>query len=96
MKDLQEEQRKMRERMQATQRKRTATSTKSSLHAELPETKDIQALLKRIEVLEAENTLLRRQLSKLRDQSVPPERRSEMSENERRHLFMKYSNVRRY
>ena len=96
MKDLQEEQRKMRERMQTTQRKRTATSAKSSLHAEQHETKDIQALRKRIEVLEAENTLLRRQLSEMRDQSVPPKRRSETSENERRHLFMKYSNIRRY
>jgi hypothetical protein len=96
MKDLQEEQRKMRERMQATQRKKTATSTKSSLHAEPPETEDVQTLLKRIEVLEVENTLLRRQLSELRNQSAPQERRSEVSENERRHLFMKYSNVRRY
>lgn len=96
MKDLHEEQRKMRERMQATERKKTATSTKSNLHAEPPDTKDIQALLKRVEVLEAENTLLRRQLSELRDQSVPSKRRSEISENERRHLFMKYSNVRQF
>lgn len=98
MKDLEEEQRKMCERMQATQRKKatTTTSTKSSSHAESPETKDIQTLLRRIEVLEAENTLLKRQLSALRDQPTPQERRPEMSESERRHMFMKYSNVRRY
>lgn len=96
MKDLEEEQRKMRERMQANQRKKTTASTKSSSHAEQSETKDVQTLLKRIEVLEAENASLKRQLSVLRDQSMPQERRSGMSENERRHLFMKYSNVRRY
>lgn len=96
MRDLEEEQRKMRERMQATQRKKTIASTKGSSHAEQSEDKDVQTLLKRIEVLEAENTLLRRQLSALHDQPTPRERRSEMSESERRHLFMKYSNVRRY
>jgi hypothetical protein len=99
MKHLKEEQRKMRERVQATQRKKTitsTTSTKSSSHAEPSETKDVQTLLKRIEALEAENTLLRRQLSALRDQPLPQERRPGMSESERQHLFMKYSNVRRY
>ena len=96
MKDLEEEQRKMRERTQATRRKKTTTSTKSSSHAESPETMDIQALLRRIEVLEAENTLLKRQLSALRDRPISQERRPEMSESERRHMFMKYSNVRRY
>ena len=95
MKDLEEEQRKMRERLQATRRKKTATSTKSSSHAE-PSENDVQKLLERIEVLEAENTLLSRQLSALRDQPMPQERRSQTSESERRHLFMKYSNVRRY
>jgi hypothetical protein len=96
VKDLEEEQRKMRKRMQATQRKKTAKSAKSNSHAEPSETKDVQTLLRRIEVLEAENTLLRRQLSALRDQHIPQDRRSEMSESERRYLFMKYSNVRRY
>lgn len=59
-------------------------------------TYSVRALLKRIEVLEAENTSLKRQLSLLRDQPRPQERSSGMSEQERRHLFMKYSNVRRY
>lgn len=95
MKDLEEEQRKMRERMQAIKRKKAAKSTESSSPSELPETNDVQTLLKRIEVLEAENALLRHQLSVLRARPIPQERRSEMSENERRHLFMKYSNVRR-
>jgi hypothetical protein len=96
MKDLEKNQGKMRERMQATQPKKTATSTKSSPHAKPSETTDVQTLLKRIEVLETENTLLRRQLAALRDQPMAQERRSEMSDSERRHLFMKYSNVRRY
>lgn len=96
MKDLEEEQRKMRERMQVAQRKKTSTSLKSHSSAESPETMDVQALLKRIEVLEAENASLRRQLSALRDQPRPQEPSSEMSERERRHLFMKYSNLRRY
>jgi hypothetical protein len=95
MKDLEEEQRKMRERLQATRRKKTGTSTRSSSHTE-PSENDVQKLLERIEVLEAENTLLRRQLSALRDQPIPQEHRSQTSESERRHLFMKYSNVRRY
>ena len=96
MKDLEEEQRKMRERMQVAQRKKTSTSLKSHSSAESPETMDVQALLKRIEVLEAENASLRRQLSALRDQPRSQEPSSEMSERERRHLFMKYSNLRRY
>ena len=96
MKDLEEEQRKMRERMQVAQRKKTSTSLKSYSSAESPETMDVQALLKRIEVLEAENASLRRQLSALRDQPRSQEPSSEMSERERRHLFMKYSNLRRY
>jgi hypothetical protein len=96
MKDREEERRKMRERPQAPQRKKTAASTKGNSQTEPSETKDVQTLLKRIEVLEAENSSLRHQLSAFRDQPIPQERRSEMSETERRHLFMKYSNVRRY
>ena len=96
MKDLEEEQRKMRERMQAAQRKKISASPKNRAHAEPSTTHDVRVFLKRIEILEAENALLRRQLLELRDQPRPQERRPEMSESERRHLFMKYSNVRRY
>lgn len=91
MKGLEEEQRKMRERMLAAQRKGRPASIKSRSQAEPQEADEVQALLKRIEVLEAENTSLRSQLSLLRDQPRPQERSSEMSERERRYLFMKYS-----
>ena len=96
MKGLEEEQRKMRERMQGAQRKKTSVLSKNRAPEERSETQDVQILLRRIEALEAENTSLRRQLSALSDQPRPQERRSGMSESERRHLFMKYSNVRRY
>jgi hypothetical protein len=94
MKNLEEEQRKMRERMHGAQQK--GRSAKSRSQAAPPQTEDVQALLKRIEVLEAENTSLRHQLSALRDQPREQENSPGMSERERRYLFMKYSNVRRY
>ena len=96
MKDLEEEQRKMRERMQAAQRNKTWTSSKSHSRPKPPATMDVQALLKRIEALEAENTSLRRQLSEVRAQPRLQEHSSGMGEQEQRHLFLKYSNVRRY
>jgi hypothetical protein len=87
MKGLEEEKRKMRERMRAAQRRETAASTKSRSQAELQGTEDVQALLKRIEVLETENTSLRSQLSLLRDQPRSQERSSGMGERERRYLL---------
>lgn len=86
----------MRERMQAAQRKTTPASTKRRSQAKPQESDEVQALLRRIEVLETENISLRNQLSLLSDQARPPERSSGISEQERRHLFMKYSHVRRY
>jgi predicted nucleic acid-binding Zn-ribbon protein len=94
MKDLQEEQRKMRERMRAANPKKVSAQDRP--HAESSEPKNLRTLLNRIKILEAENASLRRQLSALENQPRQPKRASEMSENERRHLFMKYSNVRRY
>lgn len=94
MKDLKEEQRKMRERMQAAKPKKATVESPPPM--EPSETKDLQTLLKRIEILEVENTSIRRQLSELRDQPRARERSPEMNDSERRHLFMKYSNVRRY
>lgn len=94
MKDLQQEQRRMRERIQAARTKKAAVDRSRS--PKTPETEDVQALLRRIEVLEAENASLRRQLSALRDQPRAQEHSRTMSDSERRHLFMKYINVRRY
>jgi len=95
MKDLQEEQLEMRERMRTTKSRKV--SGENRLHVESSEPKNLQTLLNRIKILEAENASLKRQLSVLGDQPRQLEQRSsEMSENERRHLFMKYSNVRRY
>lgn len=84
----------MRERMRAEKPKKS--SEESRPRVESSETKAFQALLKRIKILEAENASLRRQLSELRAQPRVRERSPEMSDNERRYLFMKYSNVRRY
>ena len=94
MKDLQDEQRRMRERMQAAKPKTGALDRPASIKS--PETENLPALLKRIEVLEAENASLRRQLSAVRDQPKAQTHSSAMSDSERRHLFMKYSNIRRY
>lgn len=95
MKALQEEQRKMRERMRTTNPRRVSGDDDS--HGAASEPKSLQALLNRIKVLEAENASLKRQLAVLRDQPRQlGQKSSEMSENERRQLFMKYSNVRRY
>jgi hypothetical protein len=97
MRNLEEEQRKMRERMAKCQPK--AGLIRRSAKGEKVETSkplDHNALLKRIADLEAENASLKFQLAKLSRQPRPPASASDLSENERRHLFMKYSNVRRY
>jgi predicted nucleic acid-binding Zn-ribbon protein len=94
MKNLQEEQREMRERMRAAKPKKASAERGSCV--EPSETRDLQKLLKQIKILEAENASLRRQLSELREQPRPREHSRQMSDSERRHLFMKYSNVRRY
>jgi cell division protein FtsB len=94
MKNLEEEQRKMRERMRAAKPKKTPMERSSQRNSS--ETSDIEALLKKIETLEAENASLRHQLSVFRDQPISQESSANLSESERRHLFMKSSNVRRY
>lgn len=94
MKNLEEEQRKMLERMRVAKAKKPTIECRPQV--ESSKAKDLQALLKRIAVLEAENISLTRQLSALRDQPRPQERLPQISESERRHLFMKYSNIRRY
>jgi hypothetical protein len=84
----------MRERMQAAKPGKAALDR--SAFAKPPQTKDLLVLLKRIEILEAENLFLRRRLSTLRDQPRAQERSPGMIDSEGRQLFMKYSNVRRY
>jgi len=87
----------MRERMAKSQPKpgliqRSAKGGK----VEASRPSDHNARLKRIADLEAENASLRFQLGKSSGQPRPEASASELSENERRYLFMKYSNVRRY
>ena len=82
------------ERMSAAKPKKTPVE--SSPQRNSSEIEDIEALLKKIETLEAGNASLRHQLSVFRDQPRSQERSADLSETERRHLFMKYSNVRRY
>jgi hypothetical protein len=94
MKNLEEEQRKMRERMRAAKVKKAPLESRP--HVESVEAKDVQTLLKRIAALEAENVSLKLQLLALCGQPRPQERPPEISESERQLLFMKYSNVRRH
>jgi hypothetical protein len=97
MKNLEEEQRKMRERMAGSKPKRESIKRSAKgRNEESSQPPDFNALLNRIAALESENASLKLQLAKLGD---PPRRRptsSDLSDSERRHLFMKYSNVRRY
>lgn len=93
MKNLEEEQRKMRERMSRAKPKKQPAKSRQQMTT--PEANDVQTLLARISDLERENAALRRQLATRPAQSEP-HRAHEVSESERRHLFMKYSNVRRY
>jgi cell division protein FtsB len=97
MKNLEEEQRKMRERMAGLKPTRAAIKPRAkSGKVESSQPVGLNALQKRIADLKAENASLKLQLAKLGD---PPRRQptsSDLSDTERRHLFMKYSNVRRY
>ena len=93
MRNLEEEQRKMRERMKGSKPKKEKFALSAPIR--LDESTDIKTLLKRIEDLESENADLQRRISALgKTQSQTPSYESD--DRERRHLFMKYSNVRRY
>ena len=97
MKNLEEEQRMMRDRLAGSKPKRTSVKRRVNTGDEgIPEQLDLKSLSKRIAELEAENASLKLQLAGLRDQPRRPARESDLSDEERRHLFMKYSNVRRY
>jgi hypothetical protein len=97
MKNLEEEQRKMRERMAGSKPKPAAIKrTVKSKEARLSPPTDLKALQNRIVALEAENASLRLQLARLGNHPRQQPSSSDLSDSERRHLFMKYSNVRRY
>jgi hypothetical protein len=97
MKNLEEEQRKMRERMGGSKPKRQATMrSATAAKVGFSQPADLNALRKRIADLEAENASLKLQLAKLGDQPKRLQSESDLIDRERRHLFMKYSNVRRY
>ena len=89
MKNLEDEQRKMRERW-ATAKPKKANSTKNTV-PNLEDSADVNELRKRIAKLEAENAELRLQIANLMKESQPV-LRHDLSERERRHLFFKYSN----
>jgi len=94
MKSLKEEQRKMRERMKASKPKIKKADV--SIPVQLDGTSEVETLLKRIAELELENAELQRRISALESQTPPRPPSVESNERERRHMFMKYSNVRRY
>jgi hypothetical protein len=97
MKNLEEEQRKMHERVAGSKPKRPATKRNANAaNVGFSQPADLNALRKRIADLEAENASLKLQLVKLGDQPKQLQRESDLGDRERRHLFMKYSNVRRY
>ena len=79
----------------------TAKPTRTAVQRREPETRvetsERETLLRRIGELEAENSALKHRLLDSRYvPSTPTARASGLSERERRHLFMKYSNLRRY
>ena len=94
MKNLEKEQQKIRERMRAAKPK--PVKVERHLPAKTEEAIDVKDLLKRIARLESENASLKLEIAELRGQSRTQPRSYEASERERRHLFMKYSNIRRY
>ncbi len=97
MKNLEEEQRKMRERMADLKPKRAAFKRIAKVgNVEFSQPPDLIALQNRIVDLEAENASLKLQVAKISDPPSRPPTSSDLSDSERRHLFMKYSNVRRY
>jgi hypothetical protein len=57
---------------------------------------EVTVLKERIERLETENDVLRRQVAALSAQANAPYRSAEDPIREQRHNFFKYSNVRRY
>jgi hypothetical protein len=97
MKNLEEEQRKMRERMAGSKSKQSAIKRSANAkNVRYSQPSDLYALRNRIADLEAENASLKLQIAGLRDQSRRQPSEFDLSDRERRHLFMKYSNVRRY
>jgi hypothetical protein len=97
MKNLEEEQQKMRERMAGSKPKRPVTKRRANAGSVgFSQPVDLNALQKKIADLEAENASLKLQLAKSSDQPKRLQSESDLSDRERRHLFMKYSNIRRY
>jgi hypothetical protein len=87
----------MRERMAGSQPKRAAVKRSAKAgNVEPSQPPDLNTLQKRIADLEAENASLKLQLARSGDQPRRQPTSSDISDSERRHLFMKYSNVRRY
>ncbi len=87
----------MRERMGGSKPKRAAIKRSANAgNVGFSQPSDLNALRNKIADLEAENDSLKFQLANLRDQPRQQPSESDLSDRERRHLFMKYSNVRRY
>jgi regulator of replication initiation timing len=103
MKDLEERQREMRQRMtrEAHRKDDDAPATALPHHRTAAETEstDLSQLKKRLAVLEAENAKLRSENESLRRQKTVYVERKKSPDEERReqqHNYFKYSNARRW
>jgi predicted alpha/beta-hydrolase family hydrolase len=103
MKDLEERQRVMRQRMtrEAHRKDDDAPATALPHHGTAAETEstDLSQLKKRLAVLEAENAKLRSENESLRRQKTVYVERQKSPDEERReqqHNYFKYSNARRW
>jgi predicted RNase H-like nuclease (RuvC/YqgF family) len=94
MKNLDEEQRKMRER-NSRARAEGRTIQAKAVSAEKDDS-ELEALKKRVSALEAENAALRQQITAFRQGSDRPVKSYEQQRREQQHNLFKYSNVRRY
>jgi hypothetical protein len=104
MKDLEEQQRAMRERNKRLAAKKDSLAEKLDVRTVAPpvpaskpaERNELEYLRRCVSALEHENAELRREVQTLRQSSAKPQKSYDEDRREQQHNFFKYSNVRRY
>jgi hypothetical protein len=104
MKDLEEQQRAMRERNKRLAAKKDSLAEKLDVQTVAPpvlasktaERNELEYLRRRVSVLEYENAELRREVQSLRQNSTKSQKSYDEERREQQHNFFKYSNARRY